>query len=358
MQHINRHRYKNKNRNNNRNNYYKRDNSVNQYFNNINTKNSLIQFIYDKIDLYEYKYKLLETEKDKNFVQSESVITANYSGTNCLLVFMKIMDKFYSFMVDRKTLSFNKNQISIKNVKIIPINVRLNIDIYKGTIIDGILLNEIKNRKQIFIINDMYYFRGINVTKNNILHKNMNINAYLKSYLVTDNLLNTIYLEVNKFYRLEKIKELMDTKLEYSTHIKGIDFFGPVSGTKYIFLYSNGTERTVSVLKKPLSNKKNTNIFANILNNSTATFEIKKTDHIDVYKLYLIEKQGNKYVTKKIGIAYVPNKKCTDLCKTILSNKTKALVECNYNKNKQKWCPIKLSNKKRPNKIAEVLQMT
>lgn len=341
---------------------------LNNSFNDMNVKNELLDYIYEKIDLYQYKYKLLETIHDLKHIQSDNLISPNYSGNNCLIVFTKLINKYYSFIVDRKTLSYARNQINPKNVTMIPINVRMNKDIYQGTIMDGILLNELKNKKQVFIINDMYYFRGRNYTQNNIIHKNINIKTYLKSNMISDNYMNTVELHVNNFYKLKDINDVINShikKLVYGNNIKGIMFYPLKSGMKSIFLFSTGTVKNVSVIKQYEKEKEkqifSKNIFDSLEDNTTAVFEMRKTEKTDVYKLYLLvknNKDGRKILSvKKIGLAYIPSKECTLLCKRLINDKNKVLVLCTYNKSKQKWSPIKdATGHKRPHCIDEVLK--
>lgn len=338
---------------------------LNNSFNDTDVRNDLLDYIYEKIDLYQYKYKLLETVHDLKHIQNDHLISPNYSGNNCLIVFTKIINKYYSFIVDRKTLSYARNQINPKNVTMIPINVRMSKDIYNGTIMDGILLNEYKDKKQVFMINDMYYFRGRDYTQNNTIHKNINIKTYLKSNMIADNYMNTIELNVNNFYKLKDINDVINVhvkKLQYGNAIKGIMFYPLKSGMKAIFLFGNGAVKNVSVIKQYEKDQITTNnIFDNIDDNMEVVFEMRKTEKTDVYKLYLLvknNKDGRKTLSvKKIGLAYIPSKECTLLCKKLMTNKNKVLVICSYNKSKQKWSPIKDAiGHKRPHCIDEVIK--
>ena len=84
---------------------------------------------------------------------------------------------------------------------------------------------------------------------------------------------------------------------------------------------------------------------------------MRKTDMEDVYKLYLLKRISEKTVkSKKIDIAYIPSMECTQLCKELTKDNKKVLVICQYNKDKNKWVPIKNSTLKRPNFVDELSQ--
>ena len=92
----------------------------NNYYDNYSSeeKKFLIDYIYSNINISKFKYKLLENYSDLSSFQESSkfYVSANFSGSNCLMVFCKMKGKNYSFMVDRKTLSFNAEQIKYDSV--------------------------------------------------------------------------------------------------------------------------------------------------------------------------------------------------------------------------------------------------
>ena len=343
-------------------------------------KQQLIKYIYNTLDISKFKYKLLEFEYDLTLLKENSYhVSPNYNGINCLLVFIKIKEKYYSFLIDRKTLSYKINQIDYEKIKIIPIEVRLDQSIYNGTIIDGVLMynnsrNQNDNIKN-FVINDIYYFRGQDLTGDKIQNKMLHINAYLDNYLKQDTKMNNINFIINKIYEMSDLKKLVDIYIpesKYNQSIKGIAFFPEVSGIKLIYLYNNCTSTKVdnssptnpAMASIKIDNSSNKIIRPNNIDTNeeiTAIFKMIKTDTIDVYNLYLseiIEQDGKKFVRyKKYGIAYVPTKECSFFCKDLYEKmKTDAiLINCKYIRDKDKWIPINLvENKKIPDNILNV----
>lgn len=381
--------YHNMNYNKNKTSHYNHNMDSSQ------TKENLIDYIYNNIDLSHFRYKLIEVESDLLNVKNKYVASPNYNGTNSLLVFIKLVGKYYSFLLDRKTLSYNRNQVDINNVHLTHVRIRLDQQIYDGTIMDGIVLHNQVDGKSVFIINDIYLFRGQNLIQTKMIYKEMNINAYLNSQMVEDSNMNNIKLVSNKLYKLSQIKNLVENeidKLEFSDEVKGVSFYPELSGTKYIYLYNNVSyvkdndkqqEKSEKHDKHEKYEKHNKNgkhekdekqlnshqvlqqHYAcqdkdehNIEDGREGIFEMRVTDVSDVYKLHLLLKlnTGNNRTikSKKIGIAYIPTNACSQMCNDILKDKNKVLVKCKYNKEKNKWVPIEQSNDRRPNYIDEI----
>lgn len=339
-------------------------------------KESLLDYIYTNIDLSSFKFKLLEVEEDLLNIKNNFVLSPNYNGTNSLLVFTKLSGNYYSFLLDRKMLSYNKSQINITNVTLVPIRIRLDINIYRGTIMDGIVLHSHDTNKTQFIVNDIYMFRGDNISSAKLIYKELNLRSYLNSELVNDDNINNIKLIPNKVYKLNKIKEFIEQesdKLYRSEEIKGLSFYPELSGTKLIYLYNNMSykESNQQVQNTPAHTVQTTktNVITkekqledtdeiSVNDGHECVFEMRITGVYDVYKIYLLKKvvKNNKknIKSKKIGIAYIPTEACSKMCKEMLEEKDKILVDCKYSKEKNKWIPIRKSVNKRPSYVYEL----
>jgi len=164
--------------------------------------------------------------------------------------------------------------------------------------------------------------------------------------MIKDSVMNTLILEANKYYDLTDIRNVIDNEIptaKYTSDIKGLAFYPETSGTKMIFLYSN------AVPKKDLNIPLLQVIVESDYDNSDldggveGVFEMRPTDMMDVYKLYLLKKikKGKKRIvkSKKIGIAYVPTQDCCHMCKQLTEQNKKVLMLCAYNKDKKKWIP-------------------
>jgi len=337
--------------------HFKKDKQFNSMIDDRSTKQKLIDYIYTTIDLSDLKFKLVEVEDDLPNIKRDFYVSPNYNGTNCLLVFIKLAHNYYSFLIDRKTLSYNKNQVDINSLKITPVKIRLNFDIYNGTIMDGILLNTNDNTMS-FVINDVYHFRGRTMMNTKMLYKQINLETYLASTTVNDNFMNNIQLHTNKYYNIADTKSLIETEIPNlfkSNEIKGVAFYPETTGLKYIYLFNNVS---YSNTEKEETEQSETNDTVDVINGTIGTFEIRPTNIVDVYKLFLLVKvkKGTKKVikTKKIGIASIPTQDCSKMCKKIIGDKKKALVKCKFVKDKNKWIPVEKSSAKRPNYYSEI----
>jgi len=316
-----------------------------------NVKEQLLKWVYEKIDLSKYKYKILEKDTDVVDIQKGYYVSHNFMGVNCLLVFVKLSNKFYSFLIDRKTLNYNWAQLDINNVRITPIKARLNKDIYRGSIFDGVLST---NKERKYTITDTFYFRGVNFTEQDVLIKYFNIDAYINAHYVDDQNLNDIKLKVGKTYNLLETKKVSQMHVQDA---RGLAFLPQKSGIKLLLI-----DMKLEQNKEEKVKEREIDIYKSIENGKEAVFKIKKTTMTDVYNLYLlsiIKKNGKKALqNKKIGIAYIPTIECSKTVSEILKDKENGLVYCQYDKAKEKWIPTQeCKNKNKPSLVSEVYEL-
>jgi hypothetical protein len=422
--------------------------TIHQIYSNHKIKQQLIDYIYSMIDISKYKYKLMVVSDDLQLLTTTKYhISGNYTGPNCLMVFTRNKDRFYSFIVDRKTLSYKQSQVNIDNVVMNPIELGLDETIYDGTIIDGIL-SQTEDSK-VFIITDLYIFRGEDLTREKIKYKLINIKKYLDTYINQDQNINSITVTVNNLYDVGDIKNLVYKVIPQTKQlpVRGVTFYPDLSGTKLIYLFNKvqqhpncpetieggtGHARTNAIRSSPESERiqygtykqfdnpncgYNNHRFSSYVKPNTSseppsghvqynqhdnkfssgkqvqdtmhrracspdeiqlttnakyryvcktddpiilTFEMRKTEKGDVYKLFLVSKcdDGGKTVlkTKRFGIAYIPSIKCSKMCKDLTMLTGKALVKCKYDNNREKWIPIEQDNTKKCPDLVSTLE--
>jgi hypothetical protein len=386
--------------------------TIHQIYSNHKIKQQLIDYIFSVVDLSKFKYKLLEVKDDLQLLLSTAkfYISGNYTGPNCLMVFTKNKDRYYSFIVDRKTLSYKQTQINIDSVTMHPIELGLDESIYDGTIIDGIL-SQTENSKM-YIITDVYLFRNKLLTNEKIKYKLLEIRAYLDAFLTQDKNVNNIDVMVNKLYDISDIKHLATSVIPQMKNppVRGIAFYPETSGTKLIFLFnklqnerigndrqngqfrqqreqyhsfnkysqnsqqssyqrcnnynqqnrrcdnferndSSGDNHSNSPEELPTIQKQKCRYVCKTDEQVVLTFELRKTDQTDVYKIFLVEKctDGGKTIlkTKKIGIACVPTSACSKMCREATISTGKSLIKCKYDDDKEKWIPEEIDKKRK-----------
>lgn len=349
---------------------------------NGNLLSSILDYIYNSIDLSQYRYKIAEYESDLSIITKEKhMLSANFNGVNCLLIFVKIRERYHSILVERKTLSYNKNQLKPEAVKITPVNIRLSGTIYNGTIFDGSYIIDKKTRNKIFVITDVYRFNGRDTCVDDIRHKMANLASYLESNIENDTNLNNIKLTINKLYEPTDIQDLMiDMDKSKGVDFKGFVFYPIKSGTKLIYLNNNNkpipniddsqiVDKNKFNLKKNNVNKIDTEIMNTDIKKKKYTYicktndpvycilEVRRTLSPDVYNIYCVEETKGYMKLKKLGIAFIPDKQSSLMCKDILNSKIngKALMKCKFDPEKNKWIPLEESKERKyPNYISEI----
>jgi hypothetical protein len=349
---------------------YKLDTNKNSKTSNFDgsIKSQLIDYIYSTVDISKFRYEMLEFTDDlPKLFNDKYNLTANFVGTNCLLVFTKIKGKFYAFTIDRKTLSYSKNKIDLDKVDLKYVSIETDSTIYNGTILDGILIKKGRNYKDQFIISDIYTFKGVDYSNISLDVKLFEIKSYLETTTPQINLLKNRHkhfsgldLGINKLYSMNDVDKFVNKVVPQlkDYKVRGINFYPEYSGTKLIYLFSNNKKTDQYNNSNNNSNNNNNEkkltkykFISSTVDPVYSVLEMKTTNTVDIYRLYSVEKikKNNKTMLKrkKMGIAYIPTTERSKWCQKILleSNKTSLLVKCLFHDNKGKWEPIELDTK-------------
>ena len=146
---------------------------------NIELKNKIVNFLFNSIDLSLYRYNILTNIQKLQFLkENEHYVAPNFLGYNYLLLFLTIDGVRYSVAVDKKGLSYHKNQINIKSINIFKILVNASEAIFRGSIFDCKLLNigDRKAYKYSMLINDCYFLMGNKLLDVDMIQKINHIN--------------------------------------------------------------------------------------------------------------------------------------------------------------------------------------
>ena len=333
----------------------------------LDPKQQIIEYIFNTIDVSKFKYEILQYESElSQLLKQKYYVTVNFSGFNCLMVFTKIHDRYFSIIVDRKTLSYNISKVDISKVKITNISLKLDSSIYLGTIFDGIYV--INKNEKLFIVTDVYYFRGQDFSNTHLTSKLLTIKSYLQSNYNQNDNENNINIIVNKPSELKDIEHLVNDVIPKVKDItlKGICFYPEISGTKLIYLFNNENKINVDSeiektscaydYDKNIEEKNKPKFIPK--SGINYVFEMKNTNNADVYDLNIVElidgSNGKKLLKRVfVDIAYIPNIARSKWCTELLGDKKSILVECKYYKDKNKWEPIAVSDKKYPSFVTD-----
>ena len=83
--------------------------------NDLGLKSKIIDFLFSSIDLSEYRYNMLNNLQKLQFLkENEHYVTPNFMGYNYLLLFLTVDGNKFCVAIDKKRLSYHKNQVNLK----------------------------------------------------------------------------------------------------------------------------------------------------------------------------------------------------------------------------------------------------
>ena len=247
-------------------------------------KTTLINYLYDKVDIYNNKYTILKNVSDVyELKQKKYYISGNTCGINSFIIFYQKDDKFYSYLVDRRTLNHNRNYLKMDTIRLIPINCTVDKKMYEGTIIDGILIDNgtiqsnttQSNTKMMFMITDVFVMQNKNIMNVNYKQKMYMIKNLFKEYDNYDKR-NNIELYISRPYELNEISQLFNEVIKLNQkkyNIKGLTIYPEYSGNKLIYIFDKDDEK----YKQEILNGK-TNIYYDYPNNNLLNDKIINTE--------------------------------------------------------------------------------
>ncbi len=351
-------------------------------------KSHILDFLYNKIEVNEHKYTIIKNISDVYDLKSKKYyVSGNSCGINSFLIFMKKDGNYYSYIVDRRSISYNRQTLKKSSVRISEIKLSVDLKLYDGTIMDGIIIdNDVnivsnknnKNNKISFMVSDVFMFSGKSMITMDYKQKMYFVSLMMKKMLDTTNSINnTAEIIISRPYELNQIKDMfLEINSNLKNHnIKGITFYPQHSSNKLIYIFdkqdeqfknnllfgssnikydsdinkdkdeidsntavSGGTERRMILDKKIIFKFELIN--PECIDDIILNFEMIKTNIPDVYKLYSIFDKNKTFIKRKIGIAYIPTYILSITCKTYFLNTDSIIISCKFNTYKNKWIPI------------------
>lgn len=328
------------------------------YITDYNIKQIVIDYLYSKLDLSKFRYLILTNTQTLKFLQdNEHYISPNYKGFNYLLIFLKIENSNYCVLIDRRKLSYHKQQLDMKTIQIIQIHIDISDIIYRGTIFDGKLIQ--KNSEYIFLIQDCLYLMGNKLLEMDMQKKLLYLNDIINNNIskTTDSVnKKNIYcknflIKLNKLYKYNDLENLVNKILpELCISTNGIIFFPKLSGVNILYIDKkvnkndnvkinnnhNVEETTFNIINNYIDFLKNRS-YSYESNSKTKVLWLSKTNIIDVY--YISENEDS----EKIGIACIPNLKISQMCDKLIVDKPRKF-NCIYYNRFKKWIPLEIIN--------------
>ncbi len=273
------------------------------------TRQLLFEYIYKNVEIEAYDYHTISDLS--HMLETEYFLQPLHFGADVFIVFIKFGDLFYSVYI--KYLDLFKEEVIFT-----PLDVKINIGTYEGTIMRGTF----ESLTNSFHISDIYLLQGHNIMSHRIKHKFVNLKQYINTHFHPKNKYG-FYL--NEIYPLKQINTCLEEIKAQKKHIRGI-MFSPtmtsVSEKHNIFIYLFEKNELNEVKKAVFGNKEK-------------MFIMKKTNISDVYKLIDV-------ITNEESVAYVATIEYSHLYKKWLTTHKSIKVYCQYNGKFKKWMPTTL----------------
>lgn len=324
---------------------------------NDNIKNKIINYLYTKIDLSKYRYNILNNIQKLNFLKdNEHYVSPNYKGYNYLLMMLTIDNIKFAVALDRRKLSYHKNQLDMNNLTIIQLQMNINDSFYDGTIFNGKLI--MSNNQSKFLIQDCFYLMGKNYLDIDINAKMEELDKIIQNNFIK-NYCKHFEIKLNKLYQYDELDNLINVIIPSAKiPVNGLIFYPLVSGINIMFIDkkvdSQSEQNNNNIINnhnitnhnnKPDSNNLS-NDYVNILKNRIYNYELtgkkkylwlSKTDIPDVFNIH------EKEYGDKLGIAAIPNLKTSYLCASKVGDKP-TKFNCIYNDMFKKWIPLEVAH--------------
>lgn len=308
-------------------------------------KQKVIDYLYNSLDLSKYRYLMLDNlQKLKNLQDNEHYVSPNYKGLNYFLIFTVIQGKQYCVLIDRKKLSYHKNQVELKSLFIVKIFVNTNENIFTGSIFYGKMVQ--KDSKYYFLIQDCFYLMGKKITDMELNQKMQYLNDIIKTNFSNTNTCDNFTFKLNKLYTYNELPDLIENIIpNCGINNNGLIFLPKISGIS--ILYVEKKIEKLNIDSKCGENIQATSLdfitnFVKLLEARVYEYEkvgktkvllVKKTNIPDVYNLYEINDQA------KLGIGHIPNLKISNyLANNIFDEPVK--MNCIFNTKFNKWIPL------------------
>ena len=360
---------------------YSQNNDFENNSNTDNFKNYLLEYLYDKIEVGEHKYIIVKNISDVYDLKSKKYyMSANSCGINSILIFMKKDDVYLSYLIDRRSISYNRQTLNKSQVRITKVNLAVDIKIYDGTILDGIMMDTESNiinsnvnnstspPKVNFMVTNILSLCGKSLITTDYKNK-MYLGLFMLDKLISKNdKTNNIELHISRPFELNEIKTLFNDYIGNNIknyNIKGIVFYPQFTGSKIIYIFDKEDEKyKFNLLEGKMEINKATDfnyedenfdysdkkrifkfelVNPECIDDIVLNFEMVKTSTPDVYKLFSIfvnKKKKLEYIKKKIGYAYIPTYILSIKCKMYFLNRESIIMSCKFNTFKNKWIPI------------------
>ena len=284
-------------------------NNVGYIVNNFLIKKKIINFLLRNVNNFNLNKSYISSEDDLLEIKNNNYkVFPNIVGDEFIFISVKLNNKYFVILVDKKTLNLEK--INYNDLRVISVRIRLKECTYKGTIFDGRIVNV--GGCCIFIINNIFMINGKNLENDSFNVKFKLTEDFINESYIIDSNMNTILFKLNKTFDVNDLNFLINDKIENSKFkFSSIDFI-----------------------------KENSKVYRYYLNNvdlkeNYASMLAKKIN-TDIIELYSRNKDNK---IKRIGLAHLPDIKSSQLFNFHVPTNKLCQVKCKLNYRFKKWVP-------------------
>lgn len=336
----------------------------------VNTKQKILDYLYSNLNLSKHRFIMLNNvNKLEQLRDDEHFIAPSFKGFNYFLIFINLDDikndskqndfkqndfkqndsksRKYCVAIDRRKLSYHKDQVDIKSVFMVKSIVKVSDSMFNGTIFDGKLIES--SNKFIFLIQDCFYLMGKKILDMEMSQKMGHLDNIMKLHFSDPNMCDNFVFKLNKLYTYEDLKNLIENIMpSCSIQTQGLVFYPKYSGISIIHIEKKVDKVDIVVNQQPTFESKTYDMIHNFVDymktrsysyengNKNRKYWLSRTNIPDVYNLS--EKEDG----EKIGIAHVPNLKTSHLCDENIKDDKPCHFNCVYHTKFKKWIPVNI----------------
>jgi len=315
----------------------------------FSVKQKIIDYLYNSLNLSKHRFIMLNNIKKLEFLKdNEHYVSPSFKGFNYFLIFINIDGKKYCVAIDRRKLSYHKDQIDLKTVFMVKVIAKVNENIFNGTIFDGKLIES--SKKYIFLIQDCFYLMGKKIIDMEMENKMGHLDNILKIHF-SENVCENFSFKLNKLWKYDGLEDLIKNVITNCTFTcQGLVFYPKYSGISILHIERKSDKIDIETNQTQKIESKTYDLIYNFVDylktrtysyeksNKIRNFWLSKTAIPDVYNI------SEKENSERIDIALIPNIKISHMCNEKISEDTPTKFICVYHTKFKKWIPIKLDN--------------
>jgi len=312
-------------------------------------KQKIIDYLYNSLNLSKHRFIMLNNISKLEFLkENEHYVSPSFKGYNYFLIFIMIDGKKYCVAIDRRKLSYHKDQIDLKTVYMVRTVVKVTDTIFDGTIFDGKLV-EVSN-KFVFLIQDCFYLMGKKIIDMEMTNKMEHLNNILKIHFSESSICNNFTFKLNKLCTYDGLDNLIKQVIPTCGIVSnGLVFFPKFSGISIIHIEKKHNKIDIDSNQTQVIESKTYDLIYNFVDylktrtysyekgNKVRKFWLSKSNIPDVYNI------SEKENSERIDIAHIPNIKISHLCDESVLEEKPTRFNCVYHTKFKKWIPIALA---------------